>query len=122
METGKYLEDGYTGRGGLDVIITTTDRVPGKEIHEVLGIVEGNAVKTRGLGKDFRAVGRSMAGGDMPYYAELMEQSRQTAMALMIKQAQELRADAIVCVRYQSAAVMGGAAEVLAYGTAVRLR
>ncbi len=104
------------------MIITTTDTVPGKEIHEVLGIVEGNAVKTRGLGKDFRAVGRSMAGGDMPYYAELMEQSRQAAMAITIKQAQELRADAIVCVRYQSAAVMGGAAEVLAYGAAVRLR
>jgi uncharacterized protein YbjQ (UPF0145 family) len=104
------------------MIVTTTDTVPGKEIHEVLGIVEGNAVKTRGLGKDFRAVGRSMAGGDMPYYAELMEQSRQAAMAEMLKRAQELRADAVVCVRYQSAAVMGGAAEVLAYGTAVRLR
>ena len=104
------------------MIITTTNDVPGREIHEVLGIVEGNAVKTRGIGKDFRAVGRSMAGGDMPYYAELMEQSRQSAMAVMIKQAQELKADAIVAVRYQSAAVMGGAAEVLAYGTAVRLR
>ena len=104
------------------MIITTTEGVPGKEIHEVLGIVEGNAVKTRGIGKDLRAAGRSMAGGDMPYYAELMEQSRQAAMAVMIKQAQELKADAIVSVRYQSAAVMGGAAEVLAYGTAVRLR
>jgi uncharacterized protein YbjQ (UPF0145 family) len=104
------------------MLITTTDTVPGKEIHEILGIVEGNSVKTRGLGKDFRAVGRSMAGGDMPYYAELMEQSRQAAMAIMIKQAQEMRADAIVCVRYQSASVMGGSAEVLAYGTAVRLR
>lgn len=104
------------------MIITTTDSVPGKEVHEILGIVEGNAVKTRGIGKDFRAVGRSMAGGDMPYYAELMEQSREAAMAIMIKHAQELRADAIVCVRFQSAAVMGGAAEVLAYGTAVRLR
>lgn len=104
------------------MIISTTDSVPGKEIHEILGIVEGNAVKTRGLGKDFRAIGRSMAGGDMPYYAELMEQSRQAAMASMIQRAQELKADAIVCVRFQSAAVMGGAAEVLAYGTAVRLR
>lgn len=104
------------------MIISTTDSVPGKEIHEILGIVEGNAVKTRGLGKDFRAIGRSMAGGDMPYYAELMEQSRQAAMASMIHRAQELKADAIVCVRFQSAAVMGGAAEVLAYGTAVRLR
>ncbi|NIP33412.1 MAG: heavy metal-binding domain-containing protein, partial [Thermoplasmata archaeon] len=57
-----------------------------------------------------------------PYYAELMEQSRQAAIAEMIKHAQELKADAVVCVRFQSAAVMGGAAEVLAYGTAVRLR
>jgi uncharacterized protein YbjQ (UPF0145 family) len=104
------------------MIITTTDTVPGKEIHEVLGIVEGNSVKTRGVGKDIRAAGRSLAGGDMPYYAELMEASRQAAMAIMIKQAQELRADAVVCVRYQSASVMGGSAEVLAYGTAVRLR
>lgn len=104
------------------MIITTTDKVPGREVHEILGIVEGNAVKTRGLGKDFRAVGRSMAGGDMPYYAELMEQSRQAAMAQMIAHAQELKADAVVCVRYHSAAVMGGAAEVLTYGTAVRLR
>ncbi len=104
------------------MIVTTTDSVPGKEIHEILGVVEGNAVKTRGMGKDLRAVGRSMKGGDMPYYAELMEQSRLQAMAVMLKQAKELRADAVLCVRYQSAAVMGGAAEVLAYGTAVRLR
>ncbi len=104
------------------MIISTTDTVPGKAVHEILGIVEGNSVKTRGIGKDFRAAGRSMAGGDMPYYAELMEQSRQAAMALMIKQAQEMKADAIICIRYQSAAVMRGAAEVLAYGTAVRLR
>ena len=104
------------------MIITTTDSVPGKEVHEILGVVEGNAVKSRGIGKDFRAVGRSMAGGDMPYYAELMEQSRQSAMAEMIKQANELKADAILCVRFQSAAIMGGSAEVLAYGTAVRLR
>jgi uncharacterized protein YbjQ (UPF0145 family) len=104
------------------MIITTTENVPGKEVHEILGIVEGNSVKTRGLGKDIRAAGRSVAGGDMPYYAELMEQSRRAAMAEMMGHAQELKADAVVCVRYQSAAVMGGAAEVLAYGTAVRLR
>jgi len=104
------------------MIVTNTESVPGKEIHEILGVVEGNAVKTRGLGKDLRAVGRSMAGGDMPYYAELMEQSRQQAMATMLDQAKQLKADAILCVRFQSAAVMGGAAEVLAYGTAVRLR
>ncbi len=104
------------------MIVSTTDSVPGKEIHEILGVVEGNAVKTRGIGKDIRAMGRSLAGGDMPYYAELMEQSRQQATAKMLKLAQELKADAVICVRYQSAAVMGGAAEVLAYGTAVRLR
>jgi uncharacterized protein YbjQ (UPF0145 family) len=104
------------------MIVTTTDSVPGKEVHEILGVVEGNAVKTRGMGKDLRAMGRSMAGGDMPYYAELMEQSRQQAMAQMLDQAKQLKADAIMCVRFQSAAVMGGAAEVLAYGTAVRLR
>jgi uncharacterized protein YbjQ (UPF0145 family) len=104
------------------MIVTITDSVPGKEVHEILGVVEGNAVKTRGMGKDLRAMGRSMAGGDMPYYAELMEQSRQQAMAQMLDQAKQLKADAIMCVRFQSAAVMGGAAEVLAYGTAVRLR
>lgn len=104
------------------MIITTTDTVPGKEVHEVLGIVEGNSVKTRGIGKDLRAAGRSVAGGDMPYYAELMEQSRQAAMARMIEQAQAMRADAVVAVRYSTSAVMAGAAEVLAYGTAVRLR
>ncbi len=104
------------------MMITTTDSVPGKQVHEILGIVEGNSVKTRGLGKDFRAMGRSMAGGDMPYYSELMEQSRQAATAQMIKAAQDLKADAIICIRFQSAQVMSGAAEVLAYGTAVRLR
>jgi uncharacterized protein YbjQ (UPF0145 family) len=104
------------------VIVTTTDSVPGREVHEVLGIVEGNSVKTRGIGKDLRAAGRSVAGGDMPYYAELMEQSRQAAMAKMVEQAQEMRADAVVAVRYSTSAVMAGAAEVLAYGTAVRLR
>jgi uncharacterized protein YbjQ (UPF0145 family) len=104
------------------MIVTTTDSVPGKEVHEILGLVEGNAVKTRGMGKDLRAMGRSMAGGDMPYYAELMEHSRQQAMAVMLDSAKQLKADAVICVRFQSAAVMGGAAEVLAYGTAVRLR
>lgn len=104
------------------MIVTTTDTVPGREVHEVLGIVEGNSVKTRGIGKDLRAAGRSVAGGDMPYYAELMELSRQAAMAKLLEQARDLKADAIVAVRYGSSSVMAGAAEVLAYGTAVRLR
>lgn len=103
-------------------MVTTTDSVPGREIHEILGIVEGNSVKTRGIGKDFRAVGRSVAGGDMPYYAELMEQSRQMAMAQMLANAKAMKADAVVCVRYHSSQIMSGSAEVLAYGTAVRLR
>ena len=104
------------------MIVTTTDGVPGREIHEILGIVEGNSVKTRGIGKDLRAAGRSVAGGDMPYYAELMGASRKAATEQMLAAARDLKADAVVCVRYHSSQIMAGAAEVLAYGTAVRLR
>jgi uncharacterized protein YbjQ (UPF0145 family) len=116
------VESESLSKGGFRTIVTTTDQVPGREIHEVLGIVEGNSVKAKSIGKDFRAVGRTIAGGDMPYYADLMEESRKSAVKTMVTRATEMKADAIVCVRYQSAAVMSGAAEVLAYGTAVRLR
>jgi uncharacterized protein YbjQ (UPF0145 family) len=102
--------------------VTTTDRIPGREIAEVLGIVRGNSVRARWLGKDLRAAGRTLIGGEMPYYAELLDQSRTEATKRMVEEATANGADAVTVVRYATSMIMTSAAEVLAYGTAVKLQ
>jgi uncharacterized protein YbjQ (UPF0145 family) len=104
------------------MIVTTTDSVPGRQVHEVLGIVEGNSVRARHMGKDLRAAGRTLIGGEMTYYSELLQESRREASDRMIEAARALKADAVVNVRYHTSSIMASAAEVLVYGTAVRLK
>ena len=104
------------------MIVTTTDSIPGREIAEVLGVVRGNSVRARWVGKDLRAAGRTLIGGEMPYYAELLDQSRTEATKKMVEEATTLGADAVVMVRYTTSQIMASAAEVLAYGTAVKLK
>lgn len=103
------------------MIVTTMDYVPGKKVKEILGIATGNTVKTKNIGRDIMAGLKNLAGGEIGEYVELLKDSRDEAMTRMIKNSEELGADAIVNVRLATSSVMQGAAELLAYGTAVKL-
>ena len=102
------------------MIVTTTENLPGREIKEVLGIVFGSCVQTKHVGKDIGAGLRSIVGGEARGYTELMEEARRTAMQRMIDDAKKINADAIIGMRYATAQTMHGAAELIAFGTAVR--
>jgi len=102
------------------MMVATTDTLPGREVKEVLGVVFGSCVQTKHIGKDVRAGLRSVIGGESKAYTELMEESRRIAMQRMIEDAKNLGADAIVGMRYATAQTMAGAAELIAFGTAVK--
>ena len=104
------------------MIITNTDFVTGKEIKEVLGLVKGNTVQAKSIGKDFKAGLRNIAGGEIKEYTEMLAESREVALKRMKDKAEKLGADAIINVRFMTSSIMGGAAEMLAYGTAVKLK
>lgn len=104
------------------MILTNTDYVPDKDIKKILGIVKGSCVKARHIGKDIRAVGRTIVGGEMKYYSEVLMEARETATERMIEEAKQLKADAVINIRYQTSMIMASASEVLAYGTAVKLK
>ena len=101
-------------------MVATTDTLPGREVKEVLGVVFGVCVQMKHIGKDIRAVGRNILGGESRPYTELMEEARRTAMQRMIDDAAKLGADAVVGMHYATAQTMGGAAEIIAFGTAVK--
>ncbi len=101
-------------------MVTTTESIPGREVREVLGVVFGSCVQTKHIGKDIGASLRTIVGGEAKGYTELMEEARRTAMQRMIEEAKKLGADAIIGMRYATAQTMRGAAEIIAYGTAVR--
>ena len=102
------------------MLLVTTERIAGREI-EPLGIVEGSAVQTVHAGKDIMNSLKTLVGGELTSYTEMMEKARTLATDKMVRNAEQMGADAVVCVRYSSSEVMQGAAEVLVYGTAVRL-
>ena len=104
------------------MIITTIETIPGKTIKEALGIVKGQVVESKHMGSDFMAGLKSMVGGEVKGYTDMMNKSREIATERMIEEAEKLGADAVVGVRYGSSAVMAGASEMLAYGTAVKLK
>ena len=104
------------------MLITTTETIPGKEIVEVLGIARGSTVRARNVGRDIMAGFKNIVGGEIDEYTRLQAQSREQAIERMVEDAQKLNADAIVNVRLATSMVMQGAAEILAYGTAVKLR
>ena len=103
------------------MIVVTTPTVAGAEISEVLGLVRGSSVRTKHVGKDLIANLRNVAGGEIYEYTKMLAQAREQAIDRMIEEAQLLGGDAIVSVRFQTSMVMKGAAEMLCYGTAVRL-
>ena len=101
------------------MLIVTIDHIPGKEF-EVLGVARGSTVQSRNLGRDIMAGFRTLVGGEVRDYAEMLAEARQIATGRMVKNAEEMGADAVVGMRYASSSVMQGAAEVIAYGTAVK--
>ena len=103
------------------MIVVTTPTVPGSEIAEVYGLVRGSSVRTKHVGKDLIANLRNVAGGEIYEYTKMLAQAREQAIDRMIEEAQLLGADAVVAVRFQTSMVMKGAAEMLCYGTAVKL-
>jgi uncharacterized protein YbjQ (UPF0145 family) len=103
------------------MILTTTEKIPNREIIEILGIARGSTVRARSIGKDIFAALKNVLGGEIEEYTQLQAESREQAMQRMVKDAEKLSADAIVNIRITSSMVMNGAAEILAYGTAVRL-
>lgn len=103
------------------MIITTTDYVPGKKVKEILGLVRGNTIQAKHIGKDIMAGFRSLVGGEIKEYTEMLTEAREIALKRMIEKAEKLGADAVINVRFMTSSVMGGAAEILVYGTAVKL-
>lgn len=101
------------------MILVTTPTVPGKSIKEVLGLVRGNTIRARHIGQDIKAAFRNLIGGEVVEYTKLMAESREQAIDRMVAGARELNADAVVSMRFTTSMIMGGAAELLAYGTAV---
>ncbi len=103
----------------MEFLVTTLESPPGYKIVKVLGLVTGNTVRARHIGKDIAASLRNIVGGEIKEYAELLRQSRKLAIDRMIEEAKKLGANAVVGVRFSTSSIMGGAAEILAYGTAV---
>lgn len=107
--------------GRMKVLLTTLDAVPGHRVVQVLGVVKGSTVRAKHLGKDLLAGLRTLVGGEIPEYTEMLQEAREQAEQRMVEAARQLGADGVLGVRYATASVMAGAAEILAYGTAVRL-
>lgn len=104
------------------MIIVTTDNLPGYEVTEVLGLVKGSCIKSKHLGKDIGAGLKSLVGGELKGYSELLEEAREEALSRMIKQAEGMGANAVLGLRFMSSQIMSTAAEFIAYGTAVKVQ
>jgi len=104
------------------MIITNTDFIPGKEIKEILGLVRGNTIQAKSIGRDIVAGLRNVVGGEIKEYTNMLSEAREIALKRMIDKAEKLGADAVINVRFMTSAVMASAAEILAYGTAVKLK
>ena len=101
------------------MIVATTENVPGHRVVRVLGLVRGNTIRARHLGKDIMASFRNMVGGEISEYTKLLGESREQAVDRMVEEAESLGANAVVMTRFSTSQVTSGAAELLAYGTAV---
>ncbi len=105
-----------------NIIMTTTESIPGREVAQILGLVKGNTVQTRHIGSHIVAGLTTIVGGEVKGYVKAVTFARGEATERMIAEAVALGADAVICMRYSTSQIMDGAAEILAYGTAVRLR
>ncbi len=104
------------------MIIVNTENIAGKTVVETLGIVKGGTIRAKHIGKDIFAGLKSIVGGELVGYTEMISEAREEAIERMTKEAKELKADAIVNVRFSTSQVMTGAAEVMVYGTAVKVK
>lgn len=103
------------------MILTTLEGVPGKTIIEHYGLVQGSTIRAKHIGKDIMAGFKNIVGGELKGYTELLQESRKEAVQRMVAQAEELGANAIVNIRFATSSVAQGAAELFAYGTAVKV-
>lgn len=103
------------------MILVNTDYITGKEF-DMIGLVKGSTIQSKNIGRDIGSSFKTIVGGELKSYTEMMNQARDVATQRMLEEAQSLGADAVINVRYSSSAVMQGAAEVMVYGTAVKLR
>jgi len=101
------------------MILTTSEAITGKRITKTLGLVRGNTIRARHIGKDIMAVLKNIVGGEIHEYTKLMSESREQSLDRMQAQAEQLGGNAVVSIRFTTSMLMGGAAELLAYGTAV---
>ena len=104
------------------IITTTTAEIPGKKVAKILGVVKGNTIRARHLGRDIMAGFKTIIGGEIKSYTQMTTQAREEAFNRMVNEAIDLKADAIINIRFATSVVMQGAAEMLAYGTAVKLK
>jgi len=105
----------------MSIIVSSTSEVPGKKVKKILGVVKGNTVRSRHIGRDIMAGFKNIVGGEIKSYTELLTQAREEAYNRMVNQAIDLGADAVLNVRFTTSNVMNAASEILAYGTAVKL-
>jgi len=103
------------------MFVSNTEEIAGKRVVEYLGLVQGSVVRAKHLGRDIAAAFKSLVGGELKGYTELLQEARQQALEEMLEEARKLGANAVVNVRFATASIMQGAAEILAYGTAVRV-
>lgn len=104
------------------MIISTQETIQDRPVQEVLGVVSGQSIRARHIGKDILAAFRNMVGGEITEYSKLMAESREQAMDRMIRKAEKLNADAIVGIRFTTSMLQAGASEIFIYGTAVKLK
>jgi len=104
------------------MIYTNTPDVPGREISEVLGVVTGNVVQTKHVGNDIVASFKTLVGGEITGYTDMLTEARHKAISRMVEDALKMDADAIVSLRFTTSSIMKNASEILAYGTAVKLK
>ncbi len=104
------------------MIITNTSEIYGKEVTEMLGLVRGNTIRSRHVGQDIMAGLRNIIGGEIKQYTQMISEAREEALSRMIAEAEKMDADAVLNIHFSTSQVMGGAAEILAYGTAVKVK
>jgi len=104
------------------MILSTTDFIPNKEIDEIVGIARGSTVRARNIGQDIFAGLKNIIGGEIDEYTKLQADSREQAIQRMVQDAERLNADAIINIRFTTAMIMKGSAEILAYGTAIKFK
>ena len=105
-----------------DIILSTTDFIPNRDIIEILGIARGSTVRARNIGRDIFAGLKNIVGGEIEEYTKLQAQSREQALQRVVEDAEKLGADAVINIRMTTSVIMQGTAEILVYGTAVKLK